>query len=59
MGCCLKKNRYVTPSFEVFTINHENGIAAGSAKIITGSGAYQPQVEDWTEQGTISTDQDM
>ena len=55
----LRKKKYIRPSFEVFIINHESSISAGSAKIITGSGSYQPQVEDWTEGGTLSSDTDM
>ncbi len=53
---------YKKPTFDVVVIEMEQGIAAASATITPGgNGAnnFAPEVDDWTENGTSSSNFDL
>ncbi|WP_372483108.1 hypothetical protein AB9J70_18390 [Elizabethkingia anophelis] len=44
----LKKEDYTSPKFDMFLIEMEQGIAAGSAKVLPPNSGGQVQ-EEWTQ----------
>lgn len=58
----VTKMAYKKPTFDVVVIEMEQGIAAASATITPGgNGAnnFAPEVDDWTENGTSSSNFDL
>ncbi|MDR3006473.1 MAG: hypothetical protein LBV59_00985 [Sphingobacterium sp.] len=54
-----KKAAYIAPQITVNVIELENGIAAGSATINTGSDSQTPQEKSWDNGWTNNQDFDI